>query len=243
MRSFTFMDFFDRHKALIITCLFCSVLILALYNFSLSNNIQKERELLVDLENFRMEKPEEPEPEPEETPQTTNQQAPQTHQAFNENAEARETNFDKQLQEIFEKNSASQLESSDEESTGTSGSFGVQQNRGEVKKRSDGDRSSEKTSTQTGGLRNSSITFNLVGRTAVDIPNPIYTCDRSGKVVINITVNAQGRVLTTSINRGSSSTTNECLTDQAMEYAAQAVFSRMAGRNSQPGTITYNFKP
>ncbi len=237
------MDFFDRHKALIITCLFCSVLILALYNFSLSSNNQKVRELLVDLDNFQIEKPEEPEPEPEETSQMTNSQTPQTHQAFNENQEARETNFDKQLQEIFEKNTASQLESSDEESPGTSGSFGMQQKKKEVKKRSDGDRSSEKISTQTGGMDNSSITFSLVGRTAVNIPNPIYTCDRSGKIVVNITVNAEGRVFTTSINRGSSSTTNECLTEQAMQYATQAVFSRLAGRNSQPGTITYNFKP
>ena len=237
------MDFFDRHKALIITCLFCSVLILALYNLSLSNNIQKERELLVDLDNFKIEKPEEPKPEPVETPPATNQMA-QTHQAFNENEEARENNFDQQLQEIFEKNSAAQLESSDEESSGTTGSFGIRQNKGEVKKRSDGDRTTtKKTSTQTGGMRNSSITFSLVGRTAVDIPNPIYTCDRSGKVVINITVNGQGRVLTTSFNRGSSTTNNECLTEQALQYASQAVFSRMDGRNSQPGTITYNFKP
>ena len=243
MRSFKSMDFFDRHKALIITCLFCSVLILALYNFSLSSNIQKERELLVDLENFKIEKPEEPKPEPEETPQTTNQQTVQTHQAFNENEEVRETNFDRQLEEIFEKNSASQLESSDEDSPGTSGSFGIQQKKEAVKKRSDGDRSSEKTSTQKGGMDNSSITFSLIGRTAVNIPNPIYTCDRAGKIVVNITVNAEGRVLTTSINRGSSSTTNECLTEQAMQYATQAVFSRMAARNSQPGTITYNFKP
>ncbi|QED38248.1 energy transducer TonB [Antarcticibacterium arcticum] len=237
------MDFFDRHKALIITSLLCSVLILALYNFNLSSKNQKVRELLVDLDNFQVEKPEEPEPEPEETPETTNRQTAQTHQAFNENQEARETNFDRQLQEIFEKNSAAQLESSNEDSPGTSGSFGMQQKKEEVKKRSDGDRSSEKTSTQSGGMDNSSITYSLLGRTAVHIPNPIYTCDRAGKIVVNITVNAEGRVLTTSINRGSSSTTNECLTEQAMQYATQAIFSRMAGRNSQPGTITYNFKP
>lgn len=199
--------------------------------------------MLVDLENFQIEKPAEPEPEPEQTPQMTNSQNPETHQAFNENQESRESNFDKQLQEIFEKNTASQLESSDEENSGTSGSFGMQQKKEEVKKRSDGNSSSEKISTQSGGMDNSSITYSLLGRTAVNIPNPIYTCDRAGKIVVNITVNAEGRVLTTSINRGSSSTTNECLTDQAMQYAAQAVFSRLPGRNSQPGTITYNFKP
>ena len=55
------MDFFDRHKALIITSLLFSVIILALYTFNLSNNNQKTRELLVDLENFRAEPPEEKE--------------------------------------------------------------------------------------------------------------------------------------------------------------------------------------
>src|SRR5690606_14906566 len=111
------------------------------------------------------------------------------------------------------------------------------------KERSDGNRSSENISTQSGGIDNSSITFSLVGRTAVDIPNPIYTCDRAGKVVVNITVNSAGRVLSTSINKGSSNTTNQCLTEQAMLYASQAVFSPLAGRDSQPGTITYHFKP
>ena len=115
--------------------------------------------------------------------------------------------------------------------------------RAETQKKSDGDRSSEKISTQTGGTDRSSISFNLVGRSAVDLPNPIYTCDRSGKVVVNITVNENGRVLTTSINKGSSTTSNECLAEQALQYASIAIFSSLAGRQNQPGTITYNFKP
>lgn len=239
------MDFFDRHKALIITTLLCSVLLLALYNLSLSSNNQKTRELLVNLENFKIEEPVEEEPEPEEIEETPARPTPQTHQAFNENQEARNENFDRQLQEIFEKNSASQVESEDEQNPETSsGNYNFQQKKKEQpKKRSDGDKTSENISTQTGGMDNSSISFSLVGRNAVVIPNPIYTCDRAGKVVVNITVNESGRVISTSINKGSSNTTNECLTEQAMLYASQAVFSRLAGRNSQPGTITYHFKP
>jgi len=238
------MDFFDRHKALIITSLLFSVIILALYSFNLSNNNQKTRELLVDLENFRAEEPEEQEPEPEETPEATSRQTTETHRAFNENTEARNENFDRQLEEIFEKNSASQEETSEEENATSTGTYGVSSStREETQKRSDGDRSTENTSTQTGGMDRSSISFNLVGRTAVDLPNPIYTCDRSGKVVVNITVNDQGRVFSTSINKGSSTTSNECLAEQALQYASQAVFSSLPGRNNQPGTITYNFKP
>ena len=60
--------------------------------------------------------------------------------------------------------------------------------------------------------------------------------------MINISVDANGYVLTTSVNRGSSTSTNECLTDRALEYAAGARFSKMSARESQPGTITYYFK-
>ena len=92
-------------------------------------------------------------------------------------------------------------------------------------------------------MRNSSISFSLRGRNAVSIPNPIYTCDLPGKIVVNITVDAEGRVIDTDINKASSNSDNECLTEKALEYALNARFSRLAGRNEQPGTITYNFKP
>lgn len=238
------MDFFDRHKALIITSLLFSVIILALYSFTLSSNNQKTRELLVDLDNFRAEQPKEEEPEPEEVIETSPRPTSLTHQAFNENTEARNENFDRQLQEIFERNSAAQEEITEEENNAATGTYGMRSSaREETQKRSDGDRSTEITSTQTGSKERSSISFNLVGRTAIDLPNPIYTCDRPGRVVVNITVNERGRVLTTSINRAASDTRNECLAEQALQYATQAVFSSLAGRNNQPGTITYNFKP
>ncbi|TVZ26644.1 TonB family protein [Gillisia sp. Hel_I_86] len=238
------MDFFDRHKALIITLLFFAVLLLSLYNLSLSNNIQKEREFLVDLDSFKVEEVVEEEKEPEELAPSKARENIETHQAFNQNQEARDANFNEQLNEIFQKNSAAELESSDENASNTVGSYNLASaNKKEPKKQSDGDKSSEKVSTQKGGIDNSSISYSLKGRTAIEIPNPIYTCDRSGKVVINITVNEDGRVISTSVNKSSSSTNNECLTDQAEEYANQAYFSSMPGRSSQPGTITYNFKP
>ena len=238
------MDFFDRHKALIITFLFFAVLLLGLFNFNLANKNRKAREFLMDLDNLKIEEAEVEKTEPEEVPKKNTRETAQTHQAFNENLEDREENFDQQLKEIFEKNSASQTEASENETSNSSGNFNFQDKKKEqVQKKSDGNKTSEITSTKKGGIDHSSISFSLLGRSAVDIPNPVYTCDRSGKIVINISVNAEGRVTSTSVNKGSSSTTNECLADQALEYAAQAVFSRLPGRNSQPGTITYNFKP
>lgn len=239
------MDFFDRHKALIITTLFCSVLVLALYNLSLSSRNKETGELLVNLEDFRIEEKKVMEDlKQEETEQKVQKPSTQTHQAFNENKEAREENFDKQLEEIFNKNSASQDETSPDENNQTSGNYSFGNTKKDrSKKRSDGKTTAANTSTKAGGIRNSSISFSLVGRSAVDIPNPIYTCDTPGRIVVNITVNAQGRVTSTSVNKASSSSDNECISEQAMEYAAQAVFSRLPGRENQPGTITYNFKP
>jgi len=238
------MDFFDRHKALIITLLFFAVLLLGLFNFNLANKNRKEREFLMDLDNLKIEEPVVEKPEPEEAPKKNTRETAQTHQVFNENLENREENFDQQLKEIFEKNSALQTETSENETSNSSGNFNFQDKKKEqIQKKSDGNKTSAVTSTKKGGIDHSSISFSLLGRSAVDIPNPVYTCNRSGKIVVNISVNAEGRVTSTSVNKGSSSTTNECLADQALEYAAQAVFSRLPGRNSQPGTITYNFKP
>lgn len=236
------MDFFDRHKALIITCLFCSVLILALYNFSLSSKNAKERELLVNLENFQIEEQPEEEPEQEEEQIEPRRPTAQTHQAFNENTEAREENFSKQLDEIFQKNSASESDPTNDASSTSQGNYNFQKPQKAVKKRSDGNNSSTETSTKSGGMDNSSISFSLVGRSARFIPNPVYTCDTPGKIVVNINVNEDGRVISTSINKASSTSNNECISDQALEYATQALFSRLPGRTSQPGTITYNFK-
>ena len=237
------MDFFEKHKALIITVLFCSVLILGLYNFNLSQKKKIEQQMLVDLEEYtEAEETEEEKPAEEPKPETT-KNSPKTHRAFNENQEAREENFNRELDEILEKNSARQEQSSDSDnSTSTTGTFATGK-KSENKKRSDGDNTSEDISTQSGSLRNSSISFSLRGRNAVSIPNPIYTCDRQGKIVVNITVNAEGRVIDTDINKASSNSDNECLIEKALEYALNARFSRLAGRNEQPGTITYNFKP
>ncbi len=236
------MDFFDKHKALIITVLFCSVLILGLYNFNLSQQQKVQREMLVELEEYTPPEDEEEIPEEEQEPQT-NQNSPETHRAFNENQEAREENFNRELDEILEQNSAQQEESSESETeSSTQGTFATG-SKSETKKQSDGDNSSKDISTQSGSLRNSSISFSLRGRNAVSIPNPIYTCDVPGKIVINITVNAEGQVIDTGINKASSNSDNECLIEKALEYASNAVFSRLAGRSQQPGTITYNFKP
>lgn len=238
------MDFFDRHKALILTVLVCSILILVLINFRLQNYKNEGEEMLVNLDQFMKEEPE-PEPEKEEKPEETEEPEPEqveTHRAFNENQEARKENFNRQLEEILEKNAAEREETSEEESE--SGEYSVpKKQKKEQQKASQGNDASETTANQKGGIRNSSISFSLRGRSAIDIPNPVYTCDIPGKVVINIEVNSEGTVIDTDYNKASSTSTNECLIEQALQYAEGARFSPLPGRDKQPGTITYHFKP
>lgn len=244
------MGFLEENKALIITVLLFSLLLLLMYNIRLSNANREFKEMLVDLEQFEPELPaeeqqqeEEQQPEEAEQPPTPSHTTVRTHQAFNQNTEETKENFQDRLDEIFERNAVEQSASEDESTESSQGEYSVAQNtRNRNQNRSDGDNSSEQISQNTGSLSSSSIAFSLVGRTAVDIPNPIYTCDASGKIVVNIVVNADGFVKGTSINKGSSTSSNQCLRENALHYAAGAIFSPMAGRNEQKGTITYYFQ-
>ena len=238
------MGFFEQHKALIITTLLCSILLLTMYNINMSNSNQKVRETLIELNNMREETPKEPEEAKEKTPpKPSSRENLKTHQAFNEERQESQSNVESRLDEIFQKNAALQTAAEADDSKSSSGEYYVSKSAREKPQRaSEGDQSSETLSSKKGNLRSSSIAFSLVGRTAVFIPNPVYTCDRTGKIVVNITVNAEGAVTSTSYNKASSSSTNECLIDHALEYARGAVFSKLAGRDSQPGTITYYFQ-
>ena len=86
-------------------------------------------------------------------------------------------------------------------------------------------------------------TFDLNGRSLGKggLPRPVYNVQDEGRVVVNITVNSQGRVIQTSIN-GRTNTVNAALRSAALKAAAEAVFNEVDGVNNQMGTITYYFK-
>lgn len=86
----------------------------------------------------------------------------------------------------------------------------------------------------------STISFSLLNRTKIYIPIPVYLCEVDGKIIINITVNANGDVIDSYVN-SSSTSDNECLIERALEYANQSQFSADASKPSQIGTITFNF--
>ena len=105
------MDFFDRHKALIITLLFYSVLMLALYNINISNRNDKVRETLIQLQELQQQPKEEPDlsESKEEEQQEVSRQKLQTHQAFDQTK--KEQDVDSRLEDIFEKIAAEQVAS------------------------------------------------------------------------------------------------------------------------------------
>src|SRR5690606_3414926 len=90
-----------------------------------------------------------------------------------------------------------------------------------------------------GANTKSTVSFSLKDRKKVSIPIPVYLCEVDGKVVINITVNATGKVIDTYVNT-SSTTSNECLVAYALQYAKSSQFSADASKKTQLGSITFH---
>ncbi len=98
-----------------------------------------------------------------------------------------------------------------------------------------------KKKTTKGSNRRTTISYSLKDRKALKLPNPVYTCEGGGKIVISIEVSALGNITKATYNKGLSTTTNGCLIDSALEYANQARFTTLSGKEGQVGTISYNF--
>ena len=98
--------------------------------------------------------------------------------------------------------------------------------------------SSTGAKTGTGGYG----TFDLGGRSlgTGSLPKPVYNVQEEGRVVVNITVNPAGQVISTSISP-QTNTVNSTLRKAAEDAAKKARFNTIDGVNNQTGTITYYF--
>ena len=85
------------------------------------------------------------------------------------------------------------------------------------------------------------VKYSLAGRNGT-IPNPVFTCEQDGQVVVIITVNEVGRVTKTAIDKEASTTTDDCLIENSLRYALQAKFDAALNKKEQIGTITYIFQ-
>ena len=85
--------------------------------------------------------------------------------------------------------------------------------------------------------------FSLAGRTlgAGGLPRPAYSVQEEGRIVVNITVDSKGNVISADIGRGTNITNNTMRTS-ALEAARKAKFNTITGNNNQSGSITYNYK-
>lgn len=84
------------------------------------------------------------------------------------------------------------------------------------------------------------IEYDLGGRGHRYIYRPIYKCQGSGKVIVAITVNPEGRVIDAKIS--SSNTSEICIHETALASAKQSLFAiDMSADPKQRGTISYEF--
>ena len=257
------MQFIEQHKALIITALISSTIVLAVFNMSLVKKAKQMAESYYELEPETIEEIAE---KLEKIKDLTSSQN-NTNQAFNNDSEYKKMMKSFKTLDIddFEEN-AKQTETTEtaeaetvdntnnqstEDNTVSNEDVSAYNKVSDVlamrsaKRRaeaSSGDNSSDKTGTYSSSNPNSNMQFSLKNRKMRNNPIPIYLCEDGGKIVVNITVNHLGRVTGTNINEAASSSTNECLTDHAMEYAQKARFTSDASKSSQIGSVTFYFK-
>lgn len=245
------MTLLSQHKALIITALIAGIVVLSVFNVHLSKSFEAIAETYYELE---------PEPVPnmeeQELKETIVSNSKQTNLAFNETEQFEDLDddyldkvrehYDKYAKATETKQETNQ-ETNDKNTSEDLSAYEkinnllAAKNKNKESTASNGNDSSEEISFGQGSNRNSTMSYSLVGRSHEFLPTPIYLCQNSGKIVINITVNKLGKVISKSVN-GSSTSSNECLIDHALEYAQNARFSADASKPSQIGTITFIFK-
>lgn len=87
------------------------------------------------------------------------------------------------------------------------------------------------------------ISFTLEGRSVLSLPKPDYTNQVEGDVVVEVTVDKEGRVVQAVPGYRGSTTLNENLLQLAKKAALSARFDRKPDAPAvQKGTITYKFR-
>jgi predicted RNase H-like nuclease (RuvC/YqgF family) len=229
------MKFDYSYRAFIITSLIFGCLFLILYSVKLGAGFP------VDETSYDVEYSDElPIPEEDLAKLTAaEQRAIETNKAFNE-AEKFISDLERSESEIDDKLAELDAAINDTEYVSDEG---IKEAREKLKEARETAlrRKRQKKAESGSGNRNTTISYELLNRRDLNIPNPVYTCDRGGIIVIDIQVNALGKVTKTNYNKKASSTQNGCLIESAITYAKKARFNTVAAAESQKGTITYNF--
>lgn len=86
--------------------------------------------------------------------------------------------------------------------------------------------------------------YSLAGRKAIEKPDPSNNCNEAGKIVVEVTVDKNGKVISAERKRGVSGVSvSSCLMAEAKKAAMNTRWSPSdTGAEKQIGTITYNFR-
>ena len=232
-------------KAMLITFTGASLLVLAFFFLGVKPFLDPNpEEEFIEIPVVQEAQPEEPETVP------INRKTPRSHQAYN-NSELR-----RESKELFEEEDAvrkaieqQQLKSVQDLTAENENALSesrkkqekaLQDHTREVREQIEA-REAERERRNAAAKRESTVSFNLLDRQAIYIPNPVYTCDAQGKIVLNITVNNKGAVTEMAFNKKASTSINGCLIDQALAYANEALFSS-SQRRTQLGSIAFIFQ-
>ena len=238
------MYFSNQHKALLLTFLISGTVVLSVFNIGLQKKNTLSSESYYEMESEK-EITEEELKIIEALEQLNNSKA-ETNKAFNETA--KEKAFaeaykpiappEDYVKPIFNNN---ELPS---ETSSSSNNDISDLNREEISSFSKVNdiinNRTQKKETPPSNNKKSTIRYSLVDRTDEFLPIPIYLCEAGGKIVITITVDDKGNVIDTYLNTTSTSS-NECLIESAIEYAQKAKFNADPSKKKQIGSITFNF--
>lgn len=93
------------------------------------------------------------------------------------------------------------------------------------------------------GGQGSGIGYDLGGRGAKNLAEPIYTSDEQGDIVVEIKVDRDGRVTFARAGARGTTISDQTMQRQAEEAARRSIFARdPSAPEEQKGTITYKFR-
>lgn len=258
------MEFIDKHKALIITTLISGTLVLAMFALG----IKQQNEVMAES-YYELPPPLTPEEQKIlEELAMSDPNISETNKAYNSADEFKEImknfktvnspDFDQNAQQTETDDTDVPEEVTDVENEPSPEDYSLNENelssyskinnvlamRSADKRqstKSTGDNSTDNLSNNSSWNSNSSVSYSLVNRQDKHLPPPVYLCEESGKIVINITVNNYGEVIDAYVN-SSSTSKNACLIESALQYAKEARFNPDASKAKQIGSITYHFK-
>lgn len=235
----------EKYKAFIITTLITGIVVFAMFSIHITQSVPLTAETYIDISPAEI---------PTETTEKLNEQSQKisSNKAFNEDAEFKE------LMKNFKTVNQDDLKALSEESELTRENVVTSEairsyhsnqslalNEAEKKKYESLKKTIEntlKTDELVGDHSKdmSSLTYSLKDRSMISYKTPRYLCEFGGKVVVTIRVNANGEVIDTTINQ-STNTSNQCLIDNALDYAKSIIFNS-TNRSEQIGTVTFYFK-